>query len=140
MDSEKLNKLCGEAKIRASKAYTQVGFALYRTTDKEKLQALKAAILCINDLGKIKEQIENEISITKEDATKELEGVRDYLIYTADCMGEFLRCAILEKSNAEKIEYIDDAIYRFDNLERNRIRLETLRERLNLEEEENDNQ
>lgn len=140
MDFEKLNKLCGEAKIRASKAYTQVGFALYRTTDKEKLQALKAAILCINDLGKIKEQIENEISITKDDAIKELECARDYLICTADCMGESLRRAILEKSNAEKIKYIDDAIYGFGHLERHRILLEALRERLNLKEEENDNQ
>lgn len=140
MNKERQNKLCDEARTEGEKLIMMAGFALHSINDKEKLLGLKSVIKCINDLGKIKEQIENEISITKDDAIKELEGVRDCLIYTADCMGESLRRAILEKSNAEKSEYIDDAIYRFDLLEGHRIRLETLRERLNLEEEKNDNQ
>ena len=140
MDSKKLNKLCGEAKIRASKAYTQVGFALYRTTDKEKLQALKAVILCINDLEEIKEQIENEISITKEDATEELECSKNYILSTSECIGKSIKYAISGNSNAEMIKYINNAIYGLDCLNENRGYLETLRERLNLEEQENDNQ
>ena len=140
MDSEKLSKLCGEAKIRASKAYTQVGFALYRTTDKEKLQALKAAILCINDLGKIKEQIENEISITKEDATKELENIQIYFGEVSDGMYDFFGKALCETNRDKRIEYIEELLSDFDFLNKQRVRLEALRERLNLEEEENDNQ
>ena len=136
MDFEKLNKLCGEAKIRASKAYTQVGFALYRTTDKEKLQALKAAILCINDLGKIKEQIECEIRTTKEMAKEELECSKNYILSTSEYIGESIKHALSMNSNAEMIKYIDAAIYGLNCLNENIGYLETLRERLSFEEEE----
>ena len=137
MDSEKLNKLCEEARIQS---FTVSDTFVDSDTDKEKLQKLKIVVRCINNLEKIKEQIENEINITKEDTIKELECVRDYNFDTANCIGESLRRAILGKSNAETIKYINDAIYGLCHLERHKIRLETLREKLNLEEKENDNQ
>ena len=138
MDSEKLNKLCEEAKMRASKTYTQVGFALYRTTEKEKLQALKSAILCINDLEKIKKQIECEIRTTKEMAKEELECSKNYILSTSEYIGESIKHALSMNSNAEMIKYIDAAIYGLNCLNENIGYLETLRERLSFEEEEND--
>ena len=137
MDSEKLNKLCEEARIQS---FTVSDTFVDSDTDKEKLQKLKIVVRCINNLEKIKEQIENEINITKEDTIKELECVRDYNFDTANCIGESLRRAILGKSNSETIKHINDAIYGFGRMVGYRNELEALRERLNFEEVEHDNQ
>lgn len=134
MDSEKLNKLCNEARILGYDL-SEI-FVADRELDKEKVKKLKTVVRCINNLEKTKKQIENEISITKEDVTKELEFARDYNLNTADSIGESLRRAILGKSNAETIKHIDDAIYSFGLFDNYRICLEILRERLNFEEEE----
>ena len=127
MDSEKLNALCDEARLRARDIAAKLAIAQNSKTDAGKLRKL---MFVMKDIQKI----ENEISITKEDTIKELECVRDYNFDTANCIGESLRRAILGKSNAETIKYINDAIYGLCHLERHKIRLETLREKLNLEE------
>lgn len=134
MDSEKLNALCDEARLRARDIAAKLAIAQNSKTDAGKLRKLMFVMKDIQKIEKTKEQIENEISITKEDTIKELECVRDYNFDTANCIGESLRRAILGKSNAETIKYINDAIYDLCHLERHKIRLETLRERLNLEE------
>ena len=82
MDSEKLNKLCNEARILGYDL-SEI-FVADRELDKEKVKKLKTVVRCINNLEKTKKQIENEISITKEDVTKELEFARDYNLNTAD--------------------------------------------------------
>lgn len=140
MDSEKLNALCDEARLRTRDIAAKLAIAQNSKTDAGKLRKLMFVMKDIQKIEKTKEQIVNEVRVAEEEAIKELECARDYLICTADCMGESLRRAILEKSNAEKIKYLDDAIYGFGRLEGHRILLETLRERLNLEEQENDNQ
>lgn len=137
MDSKKLNKLCDEARIQGitvSKIFVEDS-----DSGKEKVQKLKTVVRCINNLEKTKKQIENEISITKDDAIKELECSKNYILSTSECIGESIKYAISGNSNAEMIKYINAAIYGLDCLNENRGYLETLRERLNLE-EENDNQ
>lgn len=138
MDSEKLNALCDEARLQGFDL-SEI-FVVDSDSDKEKVQKLKTIVRCINNLEKTKKQIENEISITKKDTTKELKFVRDCNLNMADCIGESLRRAILGKSNSETIKHINDAIYGFGRMVGYRNELEALRERLNFEEVEHDNQ
>ena len=137
MDAKKLNKLCDEARIQGFDL-SEI-FVVDSDSDKEKVQKLKIVVRCINNLEKTKKQIENEISITKEMAKEELECSNNYILSTSEYIGESIKHALSMNSNAEMIKYIDAAIYGLDCLNENRGYLETLRERLNLE-EENDNQ
>jgi hypothetical protein len=55
-------------------------------------------------------------------------------------MHEFLGKAFREKNRAKTIKYIEELLSDFDFLNKQRIRLEILKERLNFEEVEHDNQ
>lgn len=140
MNIKKLNNLCDLAMTRGKRLCMNAGFSLQSIKDKDKFHGLKVMIECINDLEKIKRQIEYEIRITKEMAKEELECSKNYILSTSECIGESIKYALSGNSNAEMIKYIDAAIYGLDCLKENRGYLETLRERLNLEEQENDNQ
>lgn len=134
MDSKKLNKLCDEARIQGFDL-SEI-FVVDSDSDKEKVQKLKIVVRCINNLEKTKKQIENEISITKEMAKEELECSKNYILSTSEYIGESIKHALSMNSNAEMIKYIDAAIYGLNCLNENIGYLETLRERLSFEEEE----
>lgn len=133
MDSEKLNKLCEEARIQ--------GFTVSETfvdndTDKEKLQKLKNVIRCINSLEQTKRKIAEEISVTEEEAKEEIESIQVNFGEVSDGIYVFLERALCSPNRAEKIEKMEEILSGFDFLEKQRIRLEILRERLSFEEEE----
>lgn len=137
MDSEKLNKLCEEARLQ--------GFAVSETfvdndTDKEKLQKLKTVIQRINSLEGIKKRIVEEISITEEEAKEEIESIQVNFGEVSDGIYVFLERALCSPNRAGRIENMEEILSDFDFLEKQRIRLEILKERLSLEEKENDNQ
>lgn len=101
MDSEKLNALCDEARLRTRDIVAKLAIVQNAKTDAGKLINLMFAMKYIRKLEKTKEQIENA---------------------------------------EERIIRLDEVLLNFGNFEKQIRCLETLRERLNMEEEENDNQ
>ena len=136
MNIKKLNNLCDLAITRGKRLCMNAGFSLQSIKDKDKFHGLKVMIECINDLEKIKRQIECEIRTTKEMAKEELECSKNYILSTSEYIGESIKHALSMNSNAEMIKYIDAAIYGLNCLNENIGYLETLRERLSFEEEE----
>ena len=137
MDSKKLNKLCDEARIQS---FTVSETFVDNDTDKEKLQKLKTVIRRINSLEQTKRKIAEEIRITEQDAQNEIECVKLSFSECSEVMHEFLGKAFREKNRAKTIKYIEELLSDFDFLNKQRIRLEILKERLNFEEVEHDNQ
>lgn len=131
MDSKKLNKLCDEARIQS---FTVSETFVDNDTDKEKLQKLKTVIRRINSLEQTKRKIAEEIRITEQDAQNEIECVKLSFSECSEVMHEFLGKAFREKNRAKTIKYIEELLSDFDFLNKQRIRLEVLRERLNFEE------
>lgn len=137
MDSEKLNKLCEEARIQS---FTVSETFVDNDTDKEKLQKLKTVIQRINSLEGIKKRIVEEISITEEEAKEEIESIQVNFGEVSDGIYVFLERALRSPNRAGRIEKMEEILSDFDFLEKQRIRLEILKERLSLEEKVNDNQ
>lgn len=137
MDSEKLNKLCNEARIQS---FTVSETFVDNDTEKEKIQKLKNVIRRINSLEGIKKRIVEEISITEEEAKEEIESIQVNFGEVSDGIYVFLERALCSPNRAGRIENMEEILSDFDFLEKQRIRLEILKERLSLEEKENDNQ
>lgn len=109
-------------------------------TEKEKIQKLKNVIRRINLLEQTKRKIVEEVRITEQNAQNEIDCVMLSFSECSEVMHEFLGKAFREKNRAKTIEYIEKLLLNFDFLEKQRIRLEILRERLSLEDVEHDNQ
>lgn len=137
MDSKKLNKLCAEARIQS---FTVSETFVDNDTDKEKLQKLKTVIQRINSLEQTKRKIAEEISVTEEEVKEEIGSIQVNFGEVSDGIYAFLERALCSPNRAEKIEKMEEILSDFDFLEEQRIRLEILKERLNFEEVEHDNQ
>ena len=72
MDSEKLNKLCAEARIQS---FTVSETFVDNDTEKEKIQKLKNVIRRINLLEQTKRKIVEEVRITEQNAQNEIDCV-----------------------------------------------------------------
>ena len=140
MDSEKLNALCDEARLRTRDIATKLAIVQNAKTDAEKLINLMFAMKYIRKLEKTKEQIEKEVRVAEEEAKTEIKCTRNILSEISTGMLVSLSQAIYCDNAEERIIRLDEVLLNFGNFEKQIRCLETLRERLNMEEEENDNQ
>lgn len=141
MDSEKLNALCDEARLRTRDIAAKLAIVQNAKTDAGKLINLMFAMKYIRKLEKTKEQIFEEIRVAKEEAKTEIKCTRNILSEISTGMLVSLSQAIYCDNADERIMRLDEVLINFGKLETQIRRLEILRERLNFEEEEeNDNQ
>lgn len=140
MDSEKLNALCDEARLRTRDIAAKLAIVQNAKTDAEKLINLMFAMKYIRKLEKTKEQIEKEVRVAEEEAKTEIKCTRKILSDISTGMLVSLSQAIYCDNAEERIIRLDEVLLNFGNFEKQIRCLETLRERLNMEEEENDNQ
>lgn len=140
MDSEKLNALCDEARLRTKDITSRVTIAKNAKTDAGKLRNLMLAMKDIQKFEKTKEQIVKEVRVAEEEAKTEIKCTRNILSEISTGMLVSLSQAIYCDNAEERIIRLDEVLIKFGELDKQIHRLETLRERLNLEEEENDNQ
>lgn len=98
------------------------------------------AMKYIRKLEKTKEQIEKEVRVAEEEAKTEIKCTRNILSEISTGMLVSLSQAIYCDNAEERIIRLDEVLLNFGNFEKQIRCLETLRERLNMEEEENDNQ
>lgn len=140
MDSEKLNALCDEARLRTRDIAAKLAIVQNTKTDAGKLINLMFAMKYIRKLEKTKEQIEKEVRVAEEEAKTEIKCTRNILSDISTGMLVSLSQAIYCDNAEERIIRLDEVLLNFGNFEKQIRCLETLRERLNMEEEENDNQ
>lgn len=141
MESEKLNALCDEARLRTRDIAAKLAIVQNAKTDAEKLINLMFAMKYIRKLEKTKEQIEKEVRVAEEEAKTEIKCTRNILSEISTGMLVSLSQAIYCDNADERIMRLDEVLINFGKLETQIRRLEILRERLNFEEEEeNDNQ
>ena len=141
MDYEKLNALCDEARLRTRDIAAKLAIVQNAKTDAGKLINLMFAMKYIRKLEKTKEQIEKEVRVAKEEAKTEIKCTRNILSEISTGMLVSLSQAIYCDNADERIMRLDEVLINFGKLETQIRRLEILRERLNFEEEEeNDNQ
>lgn len=140
MDSEKLNALCDEARLRTRDIAAKLAIVQNVKTDAEKLINLMFAMKYIQKLEKTKEQIVKEVRVAEEEAKTEIKCTRNIVSDISAGMLVSLSQAIYCDNAEERIIRLDEVLLNFGKFEKQIRCLETLRERLNLEEEENDNQ
>lgn len=139
MDSEKLNALCDEARLRTRDIAAKLAIAQNSKTDAGKLRKLMFVMKDIQKIEKTKEQIVNEVRVAEEEAKTEIKCTRNILSDISTGMLVSLSQAIYCDNAEERIIRLDEVLLNFGKFEKQIRCLETLRERLNLEEEENDN-
>lgn len=139
MDSEKLNALCDEARLRTKDITSRVIIAQNAKTDDGKLRNLILAMKDIKNFEKTKEKIVKEVRVDEEEAKTEIKCTRNILSDISTGMLVSLSQAIYCDNAEERIIRLDEVLLNFGKLESQIRNLEILRERLNLEEEENDN-
>lgn len=140
MDSEKLNALCDEARLRTRDIAAKLAIVQNVKTDAEKLINLMFAMKYIQKLEKTKEQIVKEVRVAEEEAKTEIKCTRNIVSDISAGMLVSLSQAIYCDNAEERIIRLDEVLLNFGKFEKQIRCLETLRERLNFEEEENDNQ
>lgn len=139
MDFEKLNVLCDALRVQSRNITVNATAAVNSLTEAGNVSSILGAMKAIRELGRIKEQILEEITVSGKEMQEVLECIgNDFELLSKDLdrdVGNAVKC---EKNGV--IYYIGELIKTIEKFERCRRNLETLRERLNLEEEENDNQ
>lgn len=140
MDSEKLNALCDEARLRTRDIAAKLALAQNSKTDAGKLRKLMFVMKDIQKIEKTKEQIVNEVRVAEEEVKTEIKCTRNILSDISTGMLVSLSQAIYCDNAEERIIRLDEVLLNFGKFEKQIRCLETLRERLNLEEQENDNQ
>lgn len=140
MDSEKLNALCDEVRLRTKDVTVKATIAQNTKTDAGKLRNLMFAMKDIRKIEETKEQIVKEVRVAEEEAKTEIKCTRNILSEISTGMLVSLSQAIYCDNAEERIIRLDEVLLNFGKLESQIRNLEILRERLNLEEEENDNQ
>lgn len=139
MDSEKLNALCDEIRLQIRNITVKTTIAQNTKTDAGKLRNLLFAMKYIQKIEKTKGQIVKEVRVAEEEAKTEIKCTRNILSEISTGMLVSLSQAIYCDNAEERIMRLDEVLINFGKLEGQIRRLEILRERLNLEEEENDN-
>ena len=140
MDSKKLTALCFEARLLTRDIETKLAIAQNAKTDAEKLRNLMFSMKDIRNFEKTKEQIEKEVRTAEEEVKTEIKCTRNMLSEISTGLLVSLSQAIYCDDADERIMRLDEVLINFGKLEEQIHRLETLRERLNFEEEEeNDN-
>ena len=139
MDSEKLDVLCDALRIQSKNITVSATIAVNSDTEAKRVNNIALAMNSIRELGGIKERIMEEITVSEEELKEVLECAgNDFELLSEDLDRDIGNAIVCGKKGA--IHYIDELIKTIEKFERCRRNLETLRERLNLEEEENDNQ
>jgi hypothetical protein len=138
MDFEKLNMLCDEARLRTRDITGRATIAQNAKTDAEKLINLMFVMKGIRKLEKTKEQIVKEVRVAEEEAKTEIKCARNILSEISTGMLVSLSQAIYCDNAEERIIRLDEVLLNFGKFETQIRHLEILRERLNLEEEENE--
>ena len=139
MDFEKLNVLCDALRAQSRNITVNATAAVNSLTEAGNVSSILGAMKAIRELGRIKEQILEEITVSEKERQEVLECIgNDFELLSKDLdrdVGNAVKC---EKNGV--IYYIGELIKTIEKFERCRRNLETLRERLNFEEEEeNDN-
>ena len=140
MDSEKLNALCDEARLRTRDIAAKLALAQNSKTDAGKLRKLMFVMKDIQKIEKTKEQIVNEVRVAEEEVKTEIKCTRNILSDISTGMLVSLSQAIYCDNAEERIIRLDEVLLNFGKFKKQIRCLETVRERLNLEEQENDNQ
>lgn len=140
MDSEKLNALCDEVRLRTKDVTVKATIAQNTKTDAGKLRNLMFAMKDIRKIEETKEQIVKEVRVAEEEAKTEIKCTRNILLEISTGMLVSLSQAIYCDDADERLMRLDEVLINFEKLEKQIRCLEILRERLNFEEEkENDN-
>lgn len=140
MDFEKLGVLCDALRVQSRNITVNATVAVNSLTEAGSVKSILGAMNAIRELGRTKGEILEEITVSEKERNETLECIgNDFELLSKDLdrdVGNAVKC---EKNGV--IYYIDELIKTIEKFERCRRSLETLRERLSFEEEEeNDNQ
>ena len=140
MDSEKLDALCDAVRIQSKSITVNATLAVNSDTEAKKVKSIALAMNAIRELGRTKEQIMEEITVSEEELKEVLECVgNDFELLSEDLDRDIGNAVLCGKEGA--IHYIDKLIKTIEKFGICRRSLETLRERLSFEEgEKHDNQ
>ena len=139
MDSEKLDVLCDALRIKSRDVIAMATFAVNGDIEAKKVNNIACAMNAIRELNGTKGQILEEIAISEEELREIFECVsRDFEHLSNSLRVTIGNAKVLGKESA--ISCINEMLEIIERFGKCRKDLETLRERLNLEEEENDNQ
>ena len=139
MDSEKLDVLCDALRIKSRDVIAMATFAVNGDIEAKKVNNIACAMNAIRELNGTKGQILEEIAISEEELREIFECVsRDFEHLSNSLRVNIGNAKVLGKESA--ISCINEMLEIIERFGKCRKDLETLRERLNLEEEENDNQ
>lgn len=140
MDFEKLGVLCDAMRVQSKNITVNATLAVNGLTEAKYVNNMLLAMNAIRELGGIKEQIMGEITMSEEELKEVLECVGNDFEHLSEDLDIDIGSAIFYGKKGA-IRYIDELIKTIEKFGRCRRDLETLRERLNFEEEEeNDNQ
>ena len=139
MDFEKLNALCDALRVQIRNITVNATAAVNSLTEAGNVKSILGAMNAIRELGRTSEQIMEEITVSEEELKEVLECVgNDFELLSENLDRDLVNAVACGKNGA--IYYIDGLIKTIEMFGMCRRDLETLRERLNMEEEENDNQ
>lgn len=139
MDSEKLDVLCDAVRIQSNNVTVRATLAINSDTEAKKVNSIASAMNAIRELNGIKEQIVEEIAVSEEE-------LRVILEYVSEDFEHLSNSLCVNTGNAKvfgkegAISCINEILETIERFGKCRKELEALRERLNLEEKENDNQ
>ena len=140
MDFDKLNVLCDALRVQSKNITVNATLAVNGLTEAKYVNNMLLAMNAIRELDRTKEQIVEEITISEKEMREVLECIgNDFKLLSEDLDRDIENAVKCEKNGV--IYYIDELIKTIEKFGRCRRSLETLRERLSFEEEEeNDNQ
>ena len=140
MDFDKLNVLCDALMVQSKNITVNATLAVNSLTEAGNVRSILRALDAIRELGRTKEHILEEITISEKEMREVLECIgNDFKLLSEDLDRDIENAVKCEKNGV--IYYIGELIKTIEKFERCRRSLETLRERLSFEEEEeNDNQ
>lgn len=139
MDFEKLGVLCDAMRVQSKNITVNATLAVNGLTEAKYVNNMLLAMNAIRELDRTKEQIVEEITVSEKEMAETLKEISNDFELLSEELDRDLGNAILCGKN-EAPYYIDEVIKTIEKFEGCRRNLETLRERLNFEEEENDNQ
>lgn len=139
MDSEKLNVFCDAVRIQSKNITVSATLAVNSDTEAKRVNNIALEMNSIRELGGIKERIMEEITVSEKEMVETLKEIsNDFELLSEELDRDLGNAILCEKNGA--LYYIDEVIKTIEKFDGCRRNLETLRERLNFEEEEeNDN-
>lgn len=139
MDFDKLKVLCDALRVQSKNITVNATLAVNSLTEAGNVRSILRALDAIRELGRTKEHILEEITISEKEMREVLECIgNDFKLLSEDLDRDIENAVKCEKNGV--IYYIGELLKTIEEFDGCRRNLETLRERLNFEEEEeNDN-